>query len=125
MSRFLSGYMIKLVYNRPKVQRSAQYKKNANSIYCDLQSTCPRWRMGARRNAAGCLLASYSERLRQCQHFPSVCDSVSQTQAVLTESRPCLDQYATMTSPCTRLGNLKSSPVRGSSFSLQVPPEAD
>ena len=65
-----------------------------------------------------CLRPLYSESLAmtqivtdsECQHFPWV-------WVWLTESRYCLDQLATITPPSSRLGNLKSSPVQGPSFS--------
>ena len=38
MLRLLRGNIIKVVYNKPKVQRlhSAQYNRSANHIYCDI-----------------------------------------------------------------------------------------
>ena len=60
-------------------------------------------------------------------HFPW--NSFSRGPGVLlTESRSCLDQLATITPPAVpraRLGNLKSGPVRGPSFQVPaaVPPE--
>ena len=46
----------------------------------------------------------------ECQHPPSL-------GVWLTESHPCLDQWASITPPCTRFGNLNCGPARCPSFS--------
>ena len=119
MLRLLRAYIMNVVYYRWKARCSAKYRRYANSMYCNVlcykELACAGAcalisRLPANVGKLALLLPWYSEIQTQ-NHI--VTDSKCQPEhfspvgVLLTESRCCLDQLATITSPSIRLGNLR------------------
>ena len=114
MLRLLRAYIINVVYYRRKALRSAKYNRYANSMYCNI--FCYKELASAGASAliswlpanVGCP-GTLKFRLRIIQSLTRSArpEHFSPVGVLLTESRCCLDQLAMITSPSSRLGNLR------------------